>query len=103
MHSRNEGDWNEGDWGAASGHPPATARVMAILRAVAAGRAELMWSCEPDLFIDGLCCCDQYTAHQLAHGGLIRPNAPVLLGQRVRAELTAAGHAVLATALPASA
>lgn len=98
MYSR-----DESNRGAAPGYPPATARVLAILRAVAAGRAELTWSCEPDLFIDGLCCCDQYTAHLLAHGGLIRPRTPGMIGQRVRAELTAAGHAVLATALPASA
>lgn len=93
----------EDDRGSAPGHPPAPARVLAMLRAVAAGRAELTCSCEPDLFIDGLCCCDQYTAHQLARGGLIRPNAPGMVGQRVRAELTAAGHAVLTAALPATA
>ncbi len=90
MHSR-----DEDDRGAAPGQPPATARVLAMLRAVAAGRAELVCSCEPDLFIDGLCCCDQYTAHQLARRGLIRPHTPGVLGQRVRAELTAIGHAVL--------
>lgn len=85
------------------GGQPVTARVLAMLRAVAAGRAELSCSCEPDLFVDGLGCCDQYTAHGLARGGLIRPATPGRLGQRVRAELTPAGHAVLASALSASA
>jgi len=70
-------------------------RDLALLRAVATGRAELAHSCEPDLFIDGLCCCDQYAAHQLAHRGLIRPAAGAPIGHRVRAELTGAGAAVL--------
>jgi len=51
-------------------------RAMALLRAVAEGRAEITASCEPDLFIDGLSCGDQYTAHLLAHAGLIRPAVP---------------------------
>lgn len=76
-----------------------TSRKLAILRAVAAGRAELSVSCEPDLYIEGLCCCDQYTAHQLARAGLLRPSVPGALGQRVRAELTPAGHAVLRAAI----
>jgi hypothetical protein len=71
---------------------------MALLRAVAEGRAEITASCEPDLFIDGLSCGDQYTAHLLAHAGLIRPARPTEIGERVRAELTSTGHAVFARA-----
>ena len=74
---------------------PINGRALAMLRAVSDGRAELACSCEPDLFVDGLGCCDQYTAHQLARAGLIRPAIPGAIGQRVRAELTAAGRAVL--------
>src|SRR3954471_1736717 len=48
-------------------------RALAMLRAVGAGRAELTCSCEPDLRVDGLPCCDQATAHDLARAGLIRP------------------------------
>ena len=35
-----------------------TARGIAMLRAVAAGRAKVTRSAEPDLFVDGLPCCD---------------------------------------------
>lgn len=76
-------------------HEPITRRGLAMLRAVSDGRAELACSCEPDLFIDGLGCCDQYTAHCLARAGLIRPAVPGAIGQRVRAELTVAGRAIL--------
>ncbi len=74
---------------------PINGRALAMLRAVSDGRAELVCSCEPDLVIDGLGCCDQYTAHRLAGAGLIRPVIRGAVGQRVRAELTGAGHAVL--------
>jgi hypothetical protein len=73
---------------------------MAMLRAVAAGRARMSCSCEPDLFIDGFACCDQMTAHALAHGGYLRP-APEGATGRVAAELTEAGRAVLAVAVAA--
>ncbi|KAA9154830.1 hypothetical protein FPZ12_031215 [Amycolatopsis acidicola] len=63
---------------------------MSMLRAVAEGRARMSSSCEPDLFIDGVPCCDQMTAHALAHGGYIR-----LADDGTAAELTAAGRAVL--------
>ncbi|MBB4685201.1 hypothetical protein [Amycolatopsis jiangsuensis] len=66
-------------------------RALAMLRAVAAGRAELTCSCEPDLRIDGLLCCDQATAHALARTGLVRPRHAVAAGQWTRAELTADG------------
>lgn len=67
-------------------------RAMAILRAVAAGRAQMSRSRVPDLFIDGVACCDQVTAGALALDGYIRPSRP---GERVLAELTDAGHAAL--------
>lgn len=67
-------------------------RAMAILRAVAEGRAQMSRSRVPDLFIDGVACCDQVTAGALALDGFIRPSR---LGDRVPAELTEAGHAVL--------
>lgn len=74
----------------------ATHRSLAMLKAVAAGRAELTCSSEPDLFVDGLPCCDQSAAHELARAGLIAPVRPGALGQRVPARLTPAGHDVLA-------
>jgi hypothetical protein len=57
-------------------------------------------SCEPDLFIDGFACCDQMTAHALAHGGYLRPAVDGTTG-RVTAELTDAGRAALAITLAA--
>jgi hypothetical protein len=73
-------------------------RALAMLRAVGAGRAELTCSCEPDLRVDGLPCCDQATAHDLARAGLIRPaGGPVVaVGQWTRAELTSDGRLALA-------
>nr|WP_246258420.1 hypothetical protein [Amycolatopsis anabasis] len=69
---------------------------MAMLRAVAAHRAQMSRSCEPDLFIDGFACCDQVTAHELARDGFIRPAEAVGGNGRVLAELTEAGQAALA-------
>ncbi|WP_410671155.1 hypothetical protein [Amycolatopsis sp. cmx-4-68] len=68
-------------------------RALAMLRAVGAGRAELTCSCEPDLRVDGLPCCDQATAHDLARAGLIRAaGGPVVaVGQWTAAELTDEG------------
>lgn len=51
-------------------------RERATLRAVAEGHAEISCSCEPDLFIDGLSCCDQSTVHRLARLGLIALGPP---------------------------
>lgn len=73
-----------------------TGRDRAILAAVAAGRAEMTCSCEPDLFVDGLCCCDQITAHNLARAGLIAANGTARPGTRVAAVLTLTGAAMLA-------
>jgi hypothetical protein len=70
-------------------------RDRAILRAVAAGRAELRLGTEPDLFLDGRSCCDQSAAHQLVRVGLISATAPELVGQRVTAALTPAGRQAL--------
>jgi hypothetical protein len=81
--------------------PPAglslSRREFAMLRAIAAGRGEITGSCEPDLFIDGLACSDQSAAHHLAHAGLVHATRPAEVGQRVPAELTTSGHAVLGT------
>lgn len=73
-----------------------TNRARSILRATAGGRVEMCCSCEPDLFIDGLHCCDQLTAHALVHAGLIRQARPGLVGSRVPARITSAGLAALA-------
>ena len=73
-----------------------TGRDRAILRAVATGTAELAWGAEPDLFIDGRCCCDQSAAHRLARAGLIAPVTVCVAGQRVRAQVTDAGLRELA-------
>ncbi|WP_317496324.1 hypothetical protein [Haloechinothrix sp. LS1_15] len=78
-------------------HPEAaalTSRDRAILLAVRAGRAELTCSAEPDLFIDGLCFCDQGAAHRLVHDGLIVGAAQGAPGARVPATLTARGSAI---------
>src|SRR2546426_811376 len=52
---------------------PPTRRAVAMLKAIADGRAELRCSCEPDLRVDGLSCCDQDPAHQLSRAGLVKP------------------------------
>lgn len=70
-------------------------RAIALLRAVADGRGELICSCEPTLLVDGLCCCDQFMVHQLTSAGLVRPVVAGVVGSRVRAELTNAGRDVL--------
>ncbi len=71
-------------------------RDRAILRAVAAGGAELQLGTEPDLFLDGRCCCDQSAAHHLVHAGLIAATTLKPIGQRVAAALTPAGQQALA-------
>lgn len=77
-------------------------RALSMLRAVVAGRAHISCSSEPDLFIDGVPCCDQYMAHTLAHEGFIEPVQPGTRGTLVPAALTDAGVAALAPA-PAAA
>ncbi|SFW77043.1 hypothetical protein [Amycolatopsis australiensis] len=74
-------------------------RMLAMLRAVAAGRGRVSCSSEPDLFIDGLSCGDQFAAHELAHQGLLRaarPGRPGRPGELVPAVLTPEGQAVVA-------
>ena len=70
-------------------------RERATLAAVAAGRAQISCSCEPDLFVDGLSCCDQGPVRRLARLGLIEPVSAGAHGERVPAVLTAAGMAAL--------
>ncbi len=70
-------------------------RDRAILRAVAAGGAELQLGTEPDLFLDGRCCCDQIAAHHLVRAGLIAAATLGLVGQRVAAALTPTGQQAL--------
>ncbi|KDN20994.1 hypothetical protein [Amycolatopsis rifamycinica] len=77
-------------------------RAIAMLKAIADGRAELRCSCEPDLRVDGLPCCDQSTAHDLARAGLVKATRLVAPGQWAPAELTDAGHRAL-TGFPATA
>lgn len=77
-------------------------RHRAYLRAVRDGRAEMTCSCEPDLYVDGLGCCDQMTAHQLAEAHLIAPAQPGTPGQRVPAELTTHGKSALLAGAPAA-
>lgn len=72
-------------------------RQRALLRAVAAGRCELSCSQVPDMFVDGLCCCDQLSARQLVRAQLVT-TGDGFAGRRVAAALTAAGQAVLAAA-----
>lgn len=78
--------------------PPMSGRALAMLRAVAAGRAELVLGCEPDMVIDGLPCCDQFMAHDLARAGLVCPARFGLIGHQVPAILTDSGRAVLSAA-----
>ena len=56
-----------------------THRDRAIQRAVAAGSAQLVAGAEPDMYLDGRACSDQFAAHRLVHAGLIAaigPRAP---------------------------
>lgn len=70
-------------------------RDRAILRAVAAGDAELVLGAEPDLLLGGRCCCDQPAAHRLVRAGLIAATAVGSAGQRVAAAVTTEGWAAL--------
>jgi hypothetical protein len=67
-------------------------RDRSILRAVAGGRAELVWGSEPDLYLDGRYCCDQNAVHRLVRAGLIAPAFAGAIGQRLPAVVTTAGR-----------
>ena len=73
-----------------------TRRAVNMLRAVHDGRAQLSFSCEPDLYVDGIPCCDQVTARVLGRLGLIAPALPAAVGELVPAVVTEAGLRVLA-------
>lgn len=73
-------------------------RSVAMLRAVAAGRARLSHGSEPGLHVDGLPCCDQFSSHELVRAGLIRPAGSGAVGELVPAEVTAEGWAALGAA-----
>jgi hypothetical protein len=75
-----------------------TGRDRAILRAVAGGTAELSGGAEPDLFLDGRCCCDQPAAHRLVRLGLIAPAVEGPVGQRAPAHVTPSGWTLFTTA-----
>lgn len=62
-------------------------REQAILRAVAAGRAELLIGCVPDIAIDGG-WCDHAAVAKLAAEGWVRPARPGVVGERVPARIT---------------
>lgn len=79
-----------------------SSRARSMLVAAAEARAEVTVSCEPDLYIDGLPCCDQFTARQLWHAGLVRAATPGNVGQRVRAALTTEGLDVLSSVATAA-
>lgn len=70
-------------------------RERATLRAVARGAAEITLSVEPDLFVDGLACCDQATVHRLARRGFIVAQRQGRAGERVPALITDAGLVAL--------
>jgi hypothetical protein len=77
-------------------------RERAILRAIAAGSAELTGGREPDLLLDGRYCCDQGAVHRLVRVGLIAPTGAGVVGDRVPARLTAAGRELAGGAVAAA-
>ncbi len=74
-----------------------TGRQRALLRAVAAGRCELTSSQQPDMFVDGLFCCDQLSARQLVRARLVA-GAAGRPGGRAPAALTDDGWQALSSA-----
>jgi hypothetical protein len=84
-----------GQTGSPAAHGVVNHRMLAMLRAVGAGRGRVSCSSEPDLFIDGLSCGDQFAAHALAHDGLIRGTRPGIPGELVPAILTPDGEAIV--------
>ena len=79
-----------------SGHTiELTNRALAVLRAARTDRVHVSLSCEPDVFVDGLACCDQPGARALVHAGLLRAGRPGRIGELVPAQLTDAGEEIL--------
>lgn len=72
-----------------------TGRMKAMLRAVHDGRGELSGGSEPDLYVDGLPCCDFMSVHALVHGGYVAPSSVTALCERRTAVLTELGRASL--------
>jgi hypothetical protein len=72
-----------------------TNRDLAVLRAARTDRVHVSLSCEPDVFVDGLACCDQPGARALVHAGLLRAVRPGRIGEHVPAQLTEAGDSIL--------
>jgi hypothetical protein len=76
-----------------------TTRHLAMLRAVADGRAELTCSRIPNLFVDGRCCTDHAASLLLITAGLIDRAGDCDRGTealgRVPARVTPAGAALL--------
>lgn len=71
-------------------------RRIAVLKAVLAGRCELSGGSEPDIYVDGLCCCDHSVAGDLLRDGMVRPVLTVA-GRHARAQITERGRTMLAT------
>jgi len=73
-----------------------SSRHVAMLRAVAAGRAELTCSRVPDLYVDGRCCTDHSASALLVTAGLVAAGPePRTATGRVPARVTAVGRALL--------
>lgn len=77
-----------------------TCRHYAILREVAAGRAEATRSREPSMKIDGVNCADQAAAAQLFHLGLVTSPVAGRPDEYVPVRLTPDGAALLGVPLP---
>ncbi len=71
-------------------------RDRTLLRAVAAGRAEVSCSREPVILVDGCFCCDPFAAGRLTRAGLLAAGSGPI-GSRVPAELTPEGRMALST------
>ncbi|MBB3038394.1 hypothetical protein [Hoyosella altamirensis] len=70
-------------------------RERRLLRLVAAGRATMSYSCEPALYIDGRCFCDQFAVHRLTAAALIQAARVAERHEIVPAQLTPNGWAYL--------
>lgn len=73
-----------------------TERDRALLRAVAAGRCDIVPTGVPDLRVDGRWFCDQPRAHALLAAGLLARATTGDRGTPAAALLTHAGRAALA-------